>query len=299
MMDIEWSDTLTPVTTAYSPTLRLRRLARELRKWRELAGLTTDDVEAALDWGTGKVSRLENRKLRWPRVGDIEKLAELYKIPDASAAEGLLNLARQARERGWWQRYKDVMANGGAYLDFETEASVISNWEPQIIPGLLQTRAYTAAVQRAGTVIDEDLIRRFVEGRMERQRNILDRDDPPHLWAVVDETALRRPVGTPDIMREQLHHLSACAARPNITVQIVSWATGSHAGLTGGGFVMLDFLEDPSITFLELPEENLFLEDPDDIQRYRLKLDTLKSQAKDPRESDALISDLAEQWKAA
>lgn len=296
-MDIEGSDTLSPVTTVFSPTLRLRRLARELRKWRELAGLTTDEVEVQLRWGKGKVSRLENRKVRWPRVGDVEKLAELYKIPDPDAVDELIALARQARERGWWQKYQDVTA-GGAYLDLETEASVINNWEPLIVPGLLQTRRYAAELFRAGRVGGDDEINRFVDGRVERQRNILDRAQPPHVWAIIDETVLRRPIGTPSVMREQLFHLSACAARTDITVQVVPWSVGAHSGLACG-FAVLDFLEDPSVAFLELPEGSLFLEDADDIQRYRLKLDTIRSQAKDPRESAALISDLAETWKDA
>ena len=277
----------------FSPTLRLKRLASELRGLREQAGMTTEQVERHFEWGTGKVSRLENRKAIRPMVQDIRSLLDLYGVTDERVREGLLALTRQARERGWWQKYRDVFS--GSYVDVETEASVISNYEPMIIPGLLQTREYAAELRRAGTVGDDASIERFIAGRMERQR-ILERANPPHLWVVLDEGALLRPSLPAEPTRAQMEHLEACAARPNITLQIVPWAAGLHPGVTGS-FVILDFPQDPPIVYLELPEDSLYLEESGEVQRYRLKLDSIRTKALDARESVARIRDLAEQAK--
>lgn len=285
--------TIASMAMDFSPTLRLKRLATELRALREAAGMTTEHVEKHFEWGNGKVSRLENRKAVRPMIQDIRGLLDLYGVTDERVRDGLLDLARQARERGWWQKYRDVFS--GSYVDVETEASLISNYEPLAIPGLLQTPAYAAELRRAGMVGDDDTVQRFVDGRMERQK-ILDRANPPHLWAVVDEGALLRLNTTPDLARDQLLHLAALATRANITLQLVPWDAGLHAGLTGG-FVVLDFPEDAPVVYLELPEDSLFLELPDDVQRYRLKLDNIRTKALDAHDSLARIRDLAEQSK--
>jgi transcriptional regulator with XRE-family HTH domain len=277
----------------FSPTLRLKRLAAELRRLREQAGMTTEQVERHFEWGYGKISRLENRKAVRPTIHDIRSLLDLYGVTDERVREGLLDLARQARERGWWQKYRDVFS--GSYVDVETEASVISNYEPLAVPGLLQTPAYAAELNRAGMVGDEDTVQRFVDGRMERQK-ILKRHDPPHLWAVIDEGALLRPMVDPATAHDQILHLAERAARRNVTIQIVPWSAGLHAGLTSG-FVILDFPHDPSVAYLDLPTGSLFLEDPDEVQRYRLELDNIRTKALDARDSVARIKNLAEQAK--
>lgn len=291
--DITDCPTMSAMAMDFSPTLRLKRLATEMRALREQAGMTTEQVESHFEWGNGKVSRLENRKAVRPMVQDIRSLLDLYGVKDDRVRESIVDLARQARIRGWWQSYRDVFS--GSYVDIETEASVISNYEVNVVPGLLQTPAWAAELRRAGMVDENDPIDRFVEGRMERQK-ILDRPNPPHLWAVIDESALMRPTLDPSTMREQLDHLARCASRPNITLQVVPWLAGLHLGLSGG-FVLLDFPEDASVVYLEMPEDSLFLEEPDDVQRYRLKLDNIRTKALDARDSVARIRDLAEQLK--
>lgn len=273
----------------FSPTLRLKRLATELRRLREEAGMTTAQVERHFEWGIGKISRLENCKTIRPGIQDIRLLTELYGVTDERVRDGVLDLARQSRKRGWWRKYRDVFADD--YVDIETEASVISDYESLIVPGLLQTREYAAELRRAGMVGDDASVERFVDGRMERQK-LLDRANPPHLWAVIDEGALLRPGLSPEIMREQLDHLENCAIRPNITIQLVPWSTGLYPGVTGS-FTILDFPQDPTIVYVELPEDSLYLEEPDDVQRYRLKLDSIRTKALDARESVARIRDLA------
>lgn len=277
----------------FSPKLRLKRLATEMRRLREEAGLTTEQVEKHFEWGNGKVSRLENRRMVRPMVQDIRAMLDLYGVQDDRVIDALLDLVRQARQRGWWQKYQDVFS--GSYVDIETEASVISNYEPVAIPGLLQTSEYAAELRRAGMLGEDNAMQQFVDGRMERQK-ILSRAKPPHLWAVIDEGALLRPLDNPETRRDQLLHLADCATRKNITIQVVPWSVGLHAGTTGG-FVILDFPEDPSVVYIELPEDHLYLEDPDDVQRYRLKLDNIRTKALDARESVARIRDLAEEAK--
>jgi len=277
----------------FSPTLRLKRLATEMRALRERSGMTTEQVERHFEWGNGKVSRLENRKAVQPRVQDIKAMLDLYGVTDEQTREGLLSLTRQARVRGWWQKYRDVFT--GSYVDLETEASVISNYEPLVVPGLLQTPEWAAELTRAGMVNDETDVQRFVDGRAERQK-ILDRLSPPHLWAVVDEGALMRPTLNARVRRDQLLHLVNCAARPGITLQIVPWTAGLHAGLSGG-FVVLDFpLDDPAV-YIETPMDSLFLEEPDDVQRYRLRLDNIRTKALDTQASVERVRDLTEQSK--
>lgn len=277
----------------FSPTLRLKRLATELRRLREEAGMTTAQVERHFEWGIGKISRLENCKTIRPGIQDIRLLTELYGVTDERVREGLLDLTRQARKRGWWRKYRDVFS--GDYVDVETEASVISNYEPVAIPGLLQTPEYAAELNRAGMLGDDETVQRFVDGRLERQK-ILERANPPHLWAVIDEGALLRPTDNPKTRRDQLLQLAERATRPSITIQVVPWSAGLHAGLTGG-FVILDFPQDPSVVYLELPKDSLFLEESDDVHRYRLMLDHIRTKALDAQESVSRIRDLAEDAK--
>lgn len=277
----------------FSPTLRLKRLATELRALREQAAMTTEQVEKHFEWGNGKVSRLENRKAIRPMIQDIRGLLDLYGVKDERVRDGILDLARQARVRGWWQSYRDLFSD--SYIDVETEASVISNYEVNIVPGLLQTPAWAAELRRAGMVGDDMSVDRFVEGRRERQK-ILDRLNPPHLWAVIDESVLMRPTTEPAVQREQLLHLASRATQANVTIQIVPWSAGLHAGLASG-FVVLDFPHDPAIAYVEMPENTLVLEEPADVQRYRLKLDNIRTKALDARDSLTRIRDLAEQLK--
>jgi transcriptional regulator with XRE-family HTH domain len=277
-----------------SPTVRGRRLRYELRRLREQAGLTRDETARRLDWSGSKISRIETGQSR-AQTGDVRDLLDVYGVT-GDHAEALVQLAREARKRGWWTAYNDVFT--GTYVGLEAEASAMRTYEPQIIPGLLETEDYTRALIRAGLVrADPDEIERRVQARMARQE-ILTRPDAPEIWAVLDEPAVRRPVGGPAVMNAQLRHLIDVTAAPNstITLQILPLAVGSHPGLSGP-FVILDFpsSEDPPVVYLETATDGLYLEETAETERYNLMFDHLRASALSASESASLIARLAEE----
>jgi len=277
-----------------SPTVRGRRLRYELRRLREQAGLTRDETARRLDWSGSKISRIETGQSR-AQTGDVRDLLDVYGVT-GDHAEALVQLAREARKRGWWTAYNDVFT--GTYVGLEAEASAMRTYEPQIIPGLLETEDYTRALIRAGLVrADPDEIERRVQARMARQE-ILTRPDAPEIWAVLDEPAARRPVGGPAVMKAQLRHLIDVTAAPNstITLQILPLAVGSHPGLSGP-FVILDFPsgEDPPVVYLETATDGLYLEETAEAERYNLMFDHLRASALSASESASLITRLAEE----
>jgi transcriptional regulator with XRE-family HTH domain len=277
-----------------SPTARARRLRYELRRLREDAGLTYNEVAHRLEWSPSKLSRIETGQSR-VNTGDVSDLLDVYAVSDASTREALVQLAREARRRGWWTRYTDVLGTG-TYVGLEAEASVIHTYESQSVPGLLQTEDYARAIISGGQVRpDPDTVERRVAARMARQE-LLTRPDPPEIWAVLDETVIQRPVGGPDVMRRQLRHLIEVAERSNttVTLQVLPLSTGAHPGMNGS-FVILGFQspKDPPMVHLEIATEGLYLEEPSDIERYTLRFSHLVARALGPNESRAMIADLA------
>ena len=275
-----------------SPTVRGRRLRYELRRLREQAGLTRDEVARRLEWSGSKVSRIETGQSR-AQTGDVRDLLDIYGV-QGDEAEALVQLAREARKRGWWTAYNDVFT--GTYVGLEAEASAMRTYQPQIIPGLLETEDYARALIRAGLVrADPDEIERRVQARMARQE-VLTRPDAPAIWAVLDEPIIRRPVGGPAVMRAQLQHLIDITATPNskITLQILPLTVGAHPGLSGP-FVMLDFPspEDPPVVYLETATDGLYLEETAETERYTLMFDHLRASALSSNESSDLISRVA------
>ena len=277
-----------------SPTVRGRRLRYELRRLREQAGLTRDETARRLDWSGSKISRIETGQSR-AQTGDVRDLLDVYGVT-GDHAEALVQLAREARKRGWWTAYNDVFT--GTYVGLEAEASAMRTYEPQIIPGLLETEDYTRALIRAALVrADPDEIERRVQARMARQETLA-RPDAPEIWAVLDEPAILRPVGGQAVMKAQLRHLIDVTAAPNstITLQILPLAIGSHPGLSGP-FVILDFptSEDPPVVYLETATDGLYLEETAETERYNLMFDHLRASALSARESASLIARLAEE----
>ncbi|MEV6864929.1 helix-turn-helix transcriptional regulator [Streptosporangium subroseum] len=275
-----------------SPTVKRRRLSAELIRLREQAGLTHDEVAKRLDWSRGRLTHMEQNKWVLPDIGNIRLLLEVYGVTDIAVRDAIIDLARQSRERGWWAKYKDVF--GGSLPGFEAEATQIRTVELVTIPGLLQTAGYATAIFQAGQVLDQAAVQRRVEGRLTRQ-TILDRDDPPQIWAVIDEAALRKMVGGPKVMAEQLAHLAGMATRSNIAVQVLLDSTGAHAAM-GSGFVILDFAGDldPSIVYLETPTDNLFLERPEEVQAYTLTFNRVVAAALTVEESVRYVASLAD-----
>lgn len=274
------------IITNYSPTVRRRRLSLKLAELRQRAGLTATEAAKRLEWDPAKVARMERNQWKRPDLHDIRLLCDLYGATE-DEREALLKLARESRQRGWWADYSDVF--GSAYPEFEAGASFVRTYQALLVPGLLQTPAYTAAVLRGGDVLDEAGVERRVQARQTRQE-ILDREDPPTLVAVIDEAALLRMVGGPQVMREQIRHLIEMAARENITIQVLALDTGAHPAQTTGGFVILDFPEDPSLVYLETCTDNLWLERQPEIQHYTLVFSKLQTLALSP---DASVQHMA------
>jgi transcriptional regulator with XRE-family HTH domain len=266
----------------YSPSARRRRLSALLRNMREERKLKIDSVNKKLGWSSGKLSRMERNEWKLPSVRDMKDLAEVYDLPD-EMREALVSLARESRVRGWWVDFKDVLRGGLA--DFETGASMIRTFEALLIPGLFQTPDYAAAVLRGSRVLTDEDIDRKVAGRIKRQE-ILDNDDAPRVWAVVDEAALRKRVGGPDVMSAQIRHLAAMAERPNIDIQVLRDDQGSHAAMEGA-FMILDFPDpaDLPLVYIETATEDLYLEQPEAIQNYVSIFGHICSAAESPEAS--------------
>ncbi|WP_067604839.1 helix-turn-helix domain-containing protein [Nocardiopsis listeri] len=249
-----------------SPTVRRRRLARELRRLRESHHLKLSEAAKQAKVPLSTLSNIENAEAKRIKARDIDALAALYEAPD-EVRTALHELSRESKEQGWWSNYKDVFG-GNALPDFEVEASMIRSYECMVIPGLLQTPDYSEAVFRGGCAYSEAEVTRHVAARMQRQ-HILGRHKPPHLWAVIDEAALRRELDDSDIMREQLDHLLNMATRHNIDIQVLPFSAGMHAGMSGS-FVLLDFPGelDPSLVYTETATDSLFVQESDSVQRF-------------------------------
>lgn len=270
-----------------SPTIRHRRLAAELERLRESVRLSREEVAERLDWHTTKVWRIETAR-SWITPGDLRDLLDLYDV-HGPRRDALIALARHSRQKGWWTTYKDVLR--GSYVDLEAEASMIRNYEPLLIPGLLQTEAYARTVIRAALVLEPEEVRRRTEARLARQELLVRDVGPGQLWVVIDEAAIRRLVGGRRVMSEQLQSLMDVSERPNVTIQVIPETVGAHPGLSGP-FVMLDF-PNPEffapVVFLESDMDGLYLEEAEQLTRYTLMFDHLRARALGPEESVALI----------
>ncbi len=273
-----------------SPTVRRRRLALELRRLREAARLTCEEVADHVECSASKISRVETGRVSVsPR--DVRDMLELYGVPPAQR-ESLVQLARDSRQKGWWHAYSDTMQpQFVTYVGLESAAAEIRIYEVSLIPELLQTEDYARAVIRSGMMNSpaEDVERR-VALRMARQPAIT-RDDPPKVWAVLDEAALRRRVGGAGLMRLQLEHLLAQATLPNVAVQVIPFGGGAHPAM-GRPFIILVFPErvDTDVVYLEDLTSALYLEDVADVDRYNVFFNHLRASALSFDDSSALIA---------
>ena len=205
--------------------------------------------------------------------------------------DGLIQLTRDARQPGWWHSFRDVLPNPyEVYIGLEAGAASIRNFEPVVVPVLLQTEEYARATFRNGPIeLDPDGVERLVEVRLARQE-ILTRDDRPRLWAVIDEAVIHRVVGSAEVMRGQLRHLADAAQQGKTTIQVMPYRAGAHAG-TIGAFVILDFPEptDPAMVYVETLAGDIYLEERSDVNRYTLAFDRLVAASLHPDESAQLI----------
>jgi transcriptional regulator with XRE-family HTH domain len=273
-----------------SPTVRRRRLALELRRLREAARLTCEEVADHLECSASKISRVETGRVSVsPR--DVRDMLELYGVAPQQR-ESLVQLARDSRQKGWWHAYSDTMQpQFVTYVGLESAAAEIRIYEVSLIPELLQTEDYARAVIRSGMMNSpaEDVERR-VALRMARQPAVT-RDDPPKVWAVLDEAALRRRVGGAGLMRLQLEHLLAQATLPNVAVQVIPFGGGAHPAM-GRPFIILVFPErvDTDVVYLEDLTSALYLEDVTDVDRYNVFFNHLRASALSFDDSSALVA---------
>ncbi|MGH3321645.1 MAG: helix-turn-helix domain-containing protein [Streptosporangiaceae bacterium] len=280
--------------TGSTPTVRRRRLGAELRRLREGAGLTCDMVGEQLERAGSTISRIENGRVGI-RARDVLDMLDLYDMGDKKTRDALAALARDSRKRGWWRTYGDVVSDPyGDYIGLESDAVSVRSYESQLVPGLLQTESYARVVAEAGQVRDTSgESERFVEVRLARQA-VLTKDDPPDFWVILDEAVLRRPVGSPKTMREQLDRLVEAARLPTVTLQVLPFSAGAHTGIDGS-FVVLEFPEptDLDVVYLENLTSILYVEQPDEVRRYSLAFDHLRAAALSPPKSAALVAEVA------
>jgi len=277
------------VAGTQSPTVRRRRLALELRCLREAAKLTCEEVAERLECSASKISRVETGRVSVsPR--DVRDMLEIYGVPDLQR-DALVQLARESRQKGWWHAYGDsVQPHFATYLGLESAASEIRIYEVNLIPGLLQTEEYARAVIAAGMVNSPRAdIERQVALRMERQRLTI--TSPPKVWAVLDEAALRRQVGGPEVMRMQLEYLRELGGLRNVSLQVIPFGGGAHPAM-GRPFIILVFGEeaDPDVVYLEDLTSALWVENVEEVDRYNVFFNHLQATALSFDNSAALMT---------
>jgi transcriptional regulator with XRE-family HTH domain len=272
------------------PTALRIVLGNQLRQLREARGITTGAAGHAIRASHAKISRMELGRVGF-KERDVADLLTLYGITDEQERGAFLALARRANVPGWWHHYSDILPSWfEMYLGLEQASAVIRTYEPQLVPGLLQTEEGARAVIQLGNpgVCAADIERR-VALRMKRQK-VLTQPEAPNLWAVVDEAALWRIDGR-SAMRVQIEHLIEMAELPNVTLQVIPLYSGAHAAV-GGPFTILRFSEPdlPDLVYLEQLTSALYLDKNEDVQHYLFVMDRLCVQAKSPVETVRFLS---------
>jgi transcriptional regulator with XRE-family HTH domain len=273
-----------------SPLLQRRRLRTELKTARLNKELTQEQVAKAMDWSLSKMNRIEKAKTGIS-TNDLKALLPLYGITDKRTDE-LLNLARAARRPGWWRQYSDLApATLLELMDYESAASFVHQFESTLIPGILQTEDYASAILQEfyGRNMPEENIRKLVKLRT-RRRDLLGDVDAPRFSFVLDESAVHRQVGSPDVTSKQLRQLVSIADLPNVTIQIVPFTAGLHRGV-GGAFEVVEFddTDDENIVFIEGPRGDFISDDPGEAGRYLKDFQLIRDKSLTPADSVALL----------
>ena len=278
---------------AQGPTVPRMLVGIQLHRFREAAGITPDQAAYEIRASRSKISRMENGLVRF-KERDVTDLLTLYGITDEKTRSGLVTLTQQANTAGWWSRYGDIMADWfQAYLGLETAASVIRTFELQFVHGLFQTEDYARAVTMLGhTTAPAEEIDRRVSLRLKRQ-DLLNGPTPPQVWSVLDEGALRRPVGGPAVMRAQLERLVEMSKLRHVTIQVVPFSRGGHAA-AGGSFTVLRFSEPevPDVVYIEQLTSALYLDKHEDVEHYLEVMNHLSTEALTPAQSAKFITEI-------
>ncbi|MCZ7423228.1 MULTISPECIES: helix-turn-helix transcriptional regulator [unclassified Micromonospora] len=275
---------------AAGPTVLRMLLGAQLRRLRESRGVSRESAGWEIRSSESKISRMELGRVGF-KERDVADLLTLYGVTAEQERAALLKLARDANNPGWWHRYGDVLPSWfQSYLGLEAAAALIRSYEVQFVPGLLQTREYARAVVLLGhgTAGPEEIDRR-VDLRMRRQE-LLARPRPPRLWAVVDEAALRRPIGGPQVMRGQLEALLEATRTPNVRLQVIPFAAGGHAA-AGGAFTILRFGDQdlPDIVYIEQLTSAIYLDKREDLDFYAVAMERLCVEAEPPERTPEIL----------
>jgi hypothetical protein len=285
-----------------SPTVLRILLGGQLRHLRESRGISRETAGYKIRGSESKISRMELGRVGF-KERDIADLLTLYGLADGAEREALLTLAQEANSRGWWHRYGDILPSWfQPYLGLEGSAALIRTYEVKFVPGLLQTEDYARAVIVLGhRNASPGEIETRVRLRLERQRHGLgSHAGAPQIWAVVDEAALRRPVGGPGVMRAQLKSLIDAVTRASITLQVIPFASGGYEA-AGGPFTVMRFRDQelPDMVYIEHLTGALYLDKPEDTNDYVLMMDQLCVEAEPPTRTieilERALEDLASQ----
>ncbi|MFE7129953.1 helix-turn-helix domain-containing protein [Streptomyces sp. NPDC057638] len=278
-----------------NPTVRRRRLGQELRRLRELKGMTAEEVADRLLVSQSKISRLENGR-RSISQRDVRDLCGVYEVDDHRVVDSLMQMAKDSRQQGWWHAFGDIPYS--VYIGLETDAESLRIYESQVIPGLLQTPAYAEALISGALPESTDAeVEKRVTVRMRRQYRLKENDRPLRLWAVIDEAALRRAVGGNAIMREQLEYLAEMAQLPHVTVQVLPFGMGAHPGINGQ-YAILEFPDtaDSSVVYIEGVTSDLYLEKANDVHKYTVMYEHLRAQGLNVDQTRGFIEEIAKQY---
>jgi transcriptional regulator with XRE-family HTH domain len=276
------------------PTVRRRRLGTELRKLRESNGYKLEEVAAQLGVAPSTLSRIETGKAP-TKSAYLNQMLEMYGVADPAQRQVLIDMAREGHRKGWWAAYDDVLPSGfDIYVGLEAETAAVRGYENSAVHGLLQTPDYARAVVReVFPRYTVEQIERLVDLRIQRQHR-LDDDPPLELWAILDEAVVRRPVGGGTVMRDQLEHLLLMAERPGLTLQVLPFSCGAHAG-HGGPFSILEFPNrtDSEVAYVESVAGFLYLEKDREVRARTEAFDRLRAAALAPGASTDMIAQIA------
>lgn len=279
-----------------APTVGQVVLGRRLQELRESVGLRREQAAQVLRVAPATVRRMEMAEVSL-KIPYVQILLTTYGVPSDEVA-GFVALAEEANRPGWWQRYHDVLPDWfSMYVSLEGAARIVRSYEPHFVPGLLQTEDYARSVLEAGTIgnTGQDAVERHVALRMERQR-LLERADPPHLWVVMDETVLRRPVSIHGrVMREQLDKLLEFASRDRVTLQVAEFEDGPHPG-TYAPFTLFRFAEPelPDMVFTEYLTGALYLDSREEVSTHLEVLDHMTARAASTQRTEKVLSEYRE-----
>ncbi|WP_037571096.1 helix-turn-helix domain-containing protein [Phaeacidiphilus oryzae] len=284
---------MTTVQSGSGSMVRRILLGSQLRRLREAKGITREDAGYAIRASESKISRMELGRVSF-KERDVADLLSLYGIDDVDEREALLGLVREANKSGWWHSFSDAMPNWfQTFVGLEEAASLVRTYEVQFIPGLLQTEEYARAIMNLNRPgLAEEEVARRINLRMRRQK-LLEDGSGPRLWAIIDEAALRRPVGGPKVMKGQIQKLIDASELPNVVVQVMPFRFGGHAA-ESGAFTILRFPDEDvsDVVYIEQLTSALYLDKRDDVDQYIQVMERLSVDSQPPDTTPDLLADI-------